>query len=156
MFELADIIRETGYAIHCYHGPGYLEKVYENALVHRLRKRGILVEQQKPLTVYDEDGTILGNYVADILVEGQLILEVKAAKAIVDEHVAQTLGYLRSAHLEHGIIVNFGAPKFQIRKLVMSEAWHQPERNGPPPLLTLLFVIFCVFCGCSSSSVALG
>ena len=142
IFELTDVVRETGYAIHCYHGPGHLEKVYENALVHRLRKRGISVEQQKPLTVHDEDGTILGEYVADILIEGRLILEIKAAKAIIDDHIAQTLGYLRSARLEHGVIVNFGAPKFQIRKLVMSEALHQPERDGPPPLLALLFAFF--------------
>ena len=151
IFELTDIVRETGYAIHCYHGPGHLEKVYENALVHRLRKRGIGVEQQKPLTVYDEDGTIIGEYVADLLIEGQLIVEVKAAKAIIDDHIAQTLGYLRSARLEHGVIVNFGAPKFQIRKLVMSEALHQPERGGLPPLLILLFAAFF---GYSSVSVA--
>lgn len=144
IFELTDVVRETGYAIHCYHGPGHLEKVYENALVHRLRKRGMMVEQQKPLTVYDEDGTVVGEYVADILIEGQLIVEVKAAKAIIDDHIAQTLGYLRSARLEHGVIVNFGASKFQVRKLVMSATLHQPDRSGLPPLLALLFAFFCV------------
>ena len=131
VFQLTDIVRETGYAIHCYHGPGHLEKVYENALVHRLRKLGLAVEPRKPLTVLDEDGTVLGEYFADIVVEGQLILEIKAAKAIGDEHIAQTLGYLRSARLEHGAIVNFGAPKFQIRKLAMSEALHRPDHSGP-------------------------
>jgi GxxExxY protein len=131
VFELTDIVRETGYAIHCYHGPGHPEKVYENALVHRLTKQGLRVEQQKPLIVHDEDGPVLGEYIADIVIEGQLILEVKAAKAIADEHVAQTLGYLRSAHLEHGAIANFGAPKFQIRKLAMSETLQQSERDGP-------------------------
>jgi beta-galactosidase len=92
--------------------------------------------------------------VADILIEGQLILEVKAAKAIVDDHVAQTLGYLRSARLEHGAIVHFSSHKFQIRKLVMSEVLHQPERDGPPPLLALLFVLFCVLFGYSSVCLA--
>jgi GxxExxY protein len=145
IFELTDIVRETGYAIHCYHGPGHLEKVYENALVHRLRKRGLNVEQQKALAVYDEDGTVIGEYVADILLEEQLILEIKAAKAVVDEHVAQTLGYLRSARLEHGAVVNFGAPKFQIRKLAMSEALHQPDRSGLPPLLVFFFCFFSFF-----------
>ena len=146
VFELTDIVRETGYSIHSYHGPGHLEKVYENSLVHRLRKQGLTVEQQKPLTVRDEDGTVVGEYIADVVVEGQLILEIKAAKAIADEHIAQTLGYLRSAHLEHGAIVNFGASRFQIRKLAMSEAHHKPERGGPPPLLAMiissLFVSF--------------
>jgi GxxExxY protein len=152
VFELTDIVRETGYAIHCYHGPGHLEKVYENALVHRLRKQGLSVEQQKPLTVFDEDGTVLGEYIADIVIEGQLILEIKAAKGIADEHVAQTLGYLRSARLEHGAVINFGAPKFQIRKLVMSEVLHRPDRDGLPPFLALLFASFCVFFGYFSSS----
>jgi len=148
VFELTDVVRETGYAIHCYHGPGHLEKVYENALVHRLRKQGLNVEQQKPLTVRDEDGTVVGEYIADIIIEGRLILEIKAAKAIADEHIAQTLGYLRSAHLEHGVVVNFGAPRFQIRKLAMSEARHEPERSGPPPLLALIFSSFFVLFGC--------
>ena len=153
VFELTNIVRETGYAIHCYHGPGHLEKVYENALVHRLRKRGLNVEQQKPLTVRDEDGTIIGEYVADIFVEGQLILEVKAAKAVVDDHVAQTLGYLRSARIEHGVVVNFGASKFQIRKLTMSEALHEPDRSGVPPLLAFLLSCLFVLFGSLSASL---
>ena len=126
-FRLADIVRETGYAIHRYHGPGHLEKVYENALVHRLRKQGYRVEPQKALTVLDEDGTVIGEYFADLMLQGTLIVEVKAAKAIVDEHLAQVLGYLRSARLEHGVLVNFGAAKFGIRKLGMSIAHHQAE-----------------------------
>lgn len=126
-FALTDSVREVGYAIHSYHGRGHLEKVYENALVHRLRKRGMQVEQQKSLTVYDEDGTAVGDYFADIVVETSLIVEVKAAKAIADEHIAQLLGYLRAARMEHGVLVNFGAPRFQIRKLGMSEALHQAQ-----------------------------
>ena len=125
-FEITDIVRETGYAIHCYHGPGHLEKVYENALAHRLRKQGLAVEQQKPLNMRDEDGTLLGEYFADMIIEGRLILELKAARDIAREHIAQCLGYLRSSRIEHGAVVNFGAPRFQIRKLGMSEALHQP------------------------------
>lgn len=124
-FQLTDIVRETSFAIHCYLGCGHLEKVYENALVHRLGKLGLLVEQQKALTVYDEDGTIIGEYFADLVVEDQLIVEVKAAKSISKEHIAQILGYLRSARMEHGALVNFGASRLQIRKLAMSEILHQ-------------------------------
>jgi GxxExxY protein len=80
IFELCDLVRETAYAIHVYHGHGHLEKVYENALTHRLRKLGLRVEQQYPITVYDEDGTIIGEYFADLLIEGELIIELKAAK----------------------------------------------------------------------------
>lgn len=142
VFQLCDLVRETGFAIHQYHGPGHLEKVYENALVHRLRKLGLQVEQQKQLTVYDEDGTVVGEYAADLVVEGQLIVELKAAKALADEHVAQLLGYLRAARIEHGLLVNFGASRFAIKKYAMSAL--TPPRAG---FLASLFASFCVFCG---------
>jgi GxxExxY protein len=120
-FQLADIVRETGFAIHAYHGPGHLEKIYENALLHRLRKHGLKVEMRRALQVRDEDGTILGDYFGDLIVEDILIVEVKAAKLIINEHIAQVLGYLRSASMEHGCLVNFGGRAFRIRKLAMSE-----------------------------------
>jgi len=113
--ELCDIARESAYAIHLYHGHGHMEKVYENALVHRLRKVGLSVEQQHPLKVYDEDGTLLGEYFADLLVEGCLIIELKACRTIADEHVAQILGYLKSAKIEHGLLINFGSYRFEIK-----------------------------------------
>jgi GxxExxY protein len=121
IMKLCDMVRETAYAIHVYHGHGHLEKVYENALAHRLKKAGVQVEQQYPLSVYDEDGTVVGEYFADLLVDGRLIVELKASRAIADEHVAQILGYLRSARREHGLLINFGSPKFEIKKYVFSE-----------------------------------
>ena len=89
--KLCDVIRETGFAIHRYHRHGHMEKVYENALAHRLRKLGLHVEQQFPIKVYDEDGTPIGDYNADLFVENGLLIELKAAKALADEHVAQLL-----------------------------------------------------------------
>lgn len=118
--QLCDTVRQTAYNIHLYHGHGHLEKVYENALAHRLRKLGLDVRQQHPLTVYDEDGTVLGQYNADLLVDNQLIVELKAARDITDEFIAQTLGYLKSARLEHGLLINFGSYKFQIKKYILS------------------------------------
>jgi len=115
--RIADVIRETGFDIHKFHKHGHLEKIYENALPHRLRKLGFHVEQQFPITVFDEDGTVLGDYFADLLVERCLIVEIKAANGIADGHIAQLLGYLRSSRFEHGLLVNFGAPRFQIKKL---------------------------------------
>jgi GxxExxY protein len=120
VMELCDVVRETAYAIHVYHGHGHLEKVYENALAHRLRKVGIEVKQQYPLTVYDEDGTIIGDYFADLLVEGRLIIELKACRALADEHTAQILGYLKSARIEDGLLINFGSFKFQMKKYILS------------------------------------
>lgn len=97
--ELCDVVRETSFAIHKYHRNGHLERAYENALVHRLRKQGLKVLPQHQLMVYDEDGTVLGEYYADLFVEDCLIVELKACKPITDEHVAQILGYLRSARI---------------------------------------------------------
>ena len=121
MKELCDVVRETAYAIHVYHGHGHLEKVYENALAHRLRKAGIEVQQQYPLKVYDEDGTIIGEYYADLLVDARLIVELKACRTLADEHVAQILGYLKSARIEDGLLINFGSYRFQIKKYIMSD-----------------------------------
>jgi GxxExxY protein len=114
-------VRQTAYDIHLYHGHGHLERVYENALAHRLRKAGLNVKQQSPLPVYDEDGTLLGDYLADLLVESVLIVELKTAKVLAPEHEAQVLGYLKSSRLEHGLLINFGSHKFEIRKYVWSE-----------------------------------
>jgi GxxExxY protein len=124
---LCDRIRQIAYDIHVYLGWGHLEKVYETALLHRLRKAEVAVEQQFSLSVYDEDGTLLGDYYADLVVEGVVIVEIKAARALAPEHEAQILGYLRSAQLEHGLLINFGAPKFEIRKFAWSKALaHRP------------------------------
>ncbi len=121
IFPLCDLVRETSFALHCYHRSGHLEKVYENGLSNRLRKSGIGVIQQHPLSVFDEDGTILGEYFADLFVAQGLIVEIKACRAISDEHIAQLLGYLRSSRIEHGLLINFGAGKLQVQKYALSE-----------------------------------
>ena len=119
--SLCNLVRQTAYNIHVYHGHGHLEKVYENALTHRLRKQGLNVEQQASIKVYDEDDTVIGDYYADILVENHLILELKTARTLAPEHEAQILGYLKSSKLEHGLLINFGSYKFQIRKFALKQ-----------------------------------
>jgi GxxExxY protein len=119
--QLCDIVRETSFEIHCYHRNGHLEKIYENALAHRLRKKGVEVEQQHPLSVYDEDGTPLGDFYADLFVGGKLLVELKACREMANEHIAQLLGYLRASRIEHGLLINFGASKLQIKKYVLNE-----------------------------------
>jgi GxxExxY protein len=120
MNRLCDLVRETSFAVHVYLRNGHLEKVYENALAHRLRKRGLEVYQQHPLNVYDEDGTLLGEYFADLFIEGCLMVELKAVKTIADEHVAQILGYLKSGRIETGLLINFGAAKLYVKKYLMT------------------------------------
>lgn len=115
--DLCDIVRETSFDIHCFLRQGHFEKVYENALAHRLRKNGFQLIQQHPLNVYDQDGTELGSYVADLFVDERLIVELKACKCITDEHIAQILGYLKASRIENGLLINFGAPKLQIKSL---------------------------------------
>ena len=119
IMTLCDHIRVTSLAIHTYLKHGHLEKIYENALAHRLSKQEIHVQQQYPLKVFDEDGTILGDYFADLLVEKDLIIEIKACQILVNEHIAQILGYLRASRMRHGLLINFGSPKLQIKKLVL-------------------------------------
>ncbi|MBI4727288.1 GxxExxY protein [candidate division TA06 bacterium] len=119
IFGLCDTIRQTSFELHKFLRNGHLEKVYENGLTHRLRKAGLKVEQQSPLKVYDEDGTVLGEYFADLLIESELIIEMKVCKAIADEHLAQLLGYLRATGHRHGLLINFGTEKIQIKKLVL-------------------------------------
>jgi len=118
---LCDQIRQTAYDIHVYHAHGHLEKVYENALAHRLRKAGLDVKQQHPIQVFDEDGTLIGDYLADLLVAGEVVVELKAVKALAPEHEARILGYLKSARIRHGLLINFGSYKFEIRKFVWDE-----------------------------------
>ena len=142
IMQLCDSVRQTSYDIHLYHGHGHLEKVYENALAHRLRKLGLDVKQQHPLVVHDEDGTVLGEYYADLFVDNRLIIELKAARTMADEHIAQLLGYLKSSRLEHGLLINFGSARFQIKKFAMSDRAGVPR---PARLGSILFSLSAFF-----------
>ena len=117
--DLTDTVRQTGFEAHVYFKNGFLEKVYENALVNRLRKKNLKVIQQHPLSVYDEDGAVVGEYVADLFVEGKLIVELKAVRSLDNNHYAQVLAYLNDSKLRHGMLMNFGASKFQVKKFIL-------------------------------------
>jgi GxxExxY protein len=98
-------------------GVGFLEKVYENALAHELRKVGLAVEQQRAIQV-EYDGVIVGDYVADILVEGDLLVELKAVKALDEIHMAQCMNYLKATGRRLCMLLNFGNTKLQIKRVV--------------------------------------
>jgi GxxExxY protein len=95
-------------------GYGFLEKVYENALASELRRIGLKVEQQMKIDVF-YDGELVGEYLADLLVENIVIIELKAARSILPEHEAQLLNYLRATPYEVGLLLNFG-PKAEFRR----------------------------------------
>jgi len=142
--SLCDQVRQTSYDIHVYHGHGHLEKVYENALAHRLTKAGLKVKQQQPINVYDEDGTLIGEYIADLFVEDVLIVELKTAKTLASEHEAQIIGYLKSARIEHGLLINFGSYKFEIRKFAWSEQLQKSKTGLVSIFISALFAFFAV------------
>jgi GxxExxY protein len=119
--QLANLIRQTGFEAHTFLRHGHNEKVYENSLRNRLRKKNLKVDQQVPLNVYDEDGSLLGEFIADLVVNDEFIVELKAVRALADEHTAQVLGYLRASRREHAMLINFGAPKIQFRKLIFRQ-----------------------------------
>jgi GxxExxY protein len=98
-------------------GPGFLEKVYENALAHELKKAGVAVEQQRRVMIL-YDGVVVGDYVADLLVEEVVLVELKAAKALDEVHLAQCLNYLRGASLRIGLLINFGTARIEVKRVV--------------------------------------
>jgi len=98
-------------------GNGFLEKVYENALTHELGKGGLAVEQQKAVQVI-YDGVIVGDYVADLLVNEAVLVELKAVKTLDDVHMAQCLNYLKATGLSVCLLINFGTPRVEVKRIV--------------------------------------
>lgn len=103
--------------VHNALGGGFLEKVYENALMVLLRRAGIKAQQQAPIKVYFE-GEVVGDYIADILVEDCIILELKAVDKITDVHRAQALNYLKATGLRLVILINFGKQRLESERFV--------------------------------------
>lgn len=97
-------------------GVGFLEKVYENALAHELKKKGLRVDQQRPVDVY-YDERVVGVYVADLVVEDCVPVELKAAKGLDEAHRAQCINHLRATGFQIGLLINFGTPKIEIKRI---------------------------------------
>ena len=98
-------------------GIGFLEKVYENALAIELRKGGVLVKQQPLLKVFYE-GEIVGEYAADLIVENEVVVELKAVRALDNGHQAQCMNYLRATKLTVCLLLNFGTSRLQVKRIV--------------------------------------
>ena len=103
-------------------GIGFVEKVYENAHAHEMRKDGLRVVQQHPIKVV-YDGIIVGEFFVDLLVEDRVLVELKAVSELTSEHLAQALNYLRASRLPACLLINFGKPRIQIRHLHPSPNW---------------------------------
>lgn len=98
-------------------GCGFLEKVYENALAHELRKAGMAVMQQAGVNVI-YDGIVVGEYVSDLLVENEILVELKAVKALDNVHMAQCMNYLKATGLTVCLLINFGTPRIEVKRVL--------------------------------------
>jgi GxxExxY protein len=117
--ELTYTINGAVFEVNKILGPGFLEKVYENALIIELRSLGLKAESQVPIKVYYKD-KVVGEYTADILVEGKVILELKTVERLEKIHEAQLLNYLRATGIKVGILVNFKHAKAEIKRMVLN------------------------------------
>jgi len=118
--ELTHRILKCAFEVHNTLGCGFLEKVYENALVHELEIQHIECKIQKSITVIYKNKEV-GKYIADIVVENKVILEVKTVDQISNIHRAQLINYLRATGYEVGIIINFAKTKLEYQRLVLSK-----------------------------------
>jgi GxxExxY protein len=111
--DITDLVLKSFYKVYNTLGFGFLEKVYENALLVELEKVGLTCEQQKPINVH-YGGAVVGKYFADIMVNNCLIIELKAAEKLCIEHEYQLINYLKATNIEVGLLLNFGKePKFR-------------------------------------------
>ncbi|SHJ44180.1 GxxExxY protein [Tangfeifania diversioriginum] len=116
--DLTGEIINRFYKVYNTLGYGFLEKVYEKALKYELEKFGLLVERQKPINVFYET-ELVGEYFADLLVENQVIIELKAAETICEKHKNQLVNYLKATEIEVGLLLNFGK-KPEIKRKIFS------------------------------------
>ncbi|MFW6058551.1 MAG: GxxExxY protein [Phycisphaeraceae bacterium] len=118
MNELSRKVIGAAFEVSNVLGVGFLEKVYENALLHELHERGLHAVGQRRLQVRYKDA-VVGDYIADIVVERQLIVEVKCCSNFADEHTAQALNYLRATGYSLALLMNFHKPKVEIKRIAL-------------------------------------
>jgi GxxExxY protein len=115
--KITEKIIGCAYTVGSCLGSGFLEKVYENALAHEVRKTGLIVLQQHGIQVH-YDTVIVGDYVADLLVEQCILVELKAVKALDSIHQAQCMNYLKATRYSVCLLINFGSPKIEVKRIV--------------------------------------
>ena len=113
--KLIKTIIDSAYNVRLQLGPGFLESVYKNALVLELEKHDITCETEYPVNVY-YDETVVGEFRIDLFVEKSVIVELKAVNNLVAAHEVQLVNYLTALHVDDGLLINFGAPKLEIKR----------------------------------------
>jgi len=115
--EVTEKIIGSAYTVSKNLGFGFLEKVYENAMILELKDKGLKVENQKSLKVFYRN-QVIGDYYADLYVENSIIVELKSTKAIEESHKAQLLNYLKASNKRYGLLLNFGKDRLEIKRIV--------------------------------------
>lgn len=115
--DLTELIIKSSFDVHNVLGYGFLEKVYENALVYELKLNGLDSKQQENLKVYYKD-VEAGNYYADLIIEDKVLVELKTCEKLKSEHIAQTLNYLKATKMKVGLLINFGKSRVEFKRLV--------------------------------------
>ena len=116
--ELSEAILKVFYEVYNELGYGFLENVYQNAMYFELKSQGFKVEAQKQIKVYYKN-ELVGNFIADLLIDDVIIIELKACDTLVKAHYAQTLNYLKATNVEIGLLLNFGE-KPEIKRLIFT------------------------------------
>ena len=124
--ELTERIIGLAMKVHSALGPGFLESVYQNALVHELRKAGLVVEPERKIQV-TYDGVVVGDFCADILIESTVLIENKAVQSVVAAHEVQLVNYLTATGIEIGLLLNFGASKLEFKRKTRN---YYPKKTG--------------------------
>lgn len=125
--DLTSKIIECAFEVSNVLGCGFIEKVYERALVQELRTSGLSVQAQYPISV-DYKGTNVGNFFADILVEKSILIELKALNSLENKHQAQCLNYLKASHLNLCLLINFGKPRVEIKRIIQNHKINNTNR----------------------------
>jgi GxxExxY protein len=114
--DITEKILEAAFEVSKELGSGFLESIYKNAIVLALRSKGMKVEIEKPISVLFR-GQSVGQFYADLFVDGKVIVELKAVSVLMPEHSAQTINYLKATGIEVGLLINFGRPKIEYKRL---------------------------------------
>lgn len=117
--KISEIIIGCAYAVGNALGNGFLEKVYENALAMELKEKGLDVKQQFPISVFYKN-FVVGEFIADLLIENRVLVELKAVKGIDENHLAQCLNYLKATNLPLCLLINFGKPRVEVKRVFQS------------------------------------
>jgi len=128
--DLTGKIIERAYKVHGTLGFGFLESVYQNALLIELQKTGLNAEKEKPIHV-TYNGQIVGDYLADIIVDGKVILELKAVKELHPAHEAQLVNYLKATGIEIGLLINFGE-SVTVKRKILNKDKKRPAAGDLP------------------------